>query len=227
MKKLNKTTLLGIIFIIIGLVFVMSNLGIIPWYIRRYFFQWENILLIIGLFLIITDENKRAGGILLLIGFIFVADDWFRVDISIWDLWPLALVVIGIHIILRKTSTTSDMNTSNPEESDLIEDTAIFGGGDKVITSHNFRGGNLTAIFGGSNIDLTTSKLSPRSARIEIFCLFGGTKIRVPQGWNVEIGTTSIFGATADKRVIKDDIEHTEKLYIKGLVVFGGAEIIN
>lgn len=199
----------------------------IPWYVRRYFFQWENILLIIGLFLIITDENKRAGGILLLIGFIFVADDWFRVDISIWDLWPLALVVIGIHIILRKTSNTSDMNTSNPEESDLIEDTAIFGGGDKVITSHNFRGGNLTAIFGGSNIDLTTSKLSPRSARIEIFCLFGGTKIRVPQDWNVEIGTTSIFGATADKRVIKDDIEHTEKLYIKGLVVFGGAEIIN
>lgn len=227
MKKLNKTTLLGIIFIIIGLVFVMSNLGMIPWYVRRYFFQWENILLIIGLFLIITDENKRAGSILLLLGFIFVADDWFRVDISIWDLWPLALVAIGIHIILRKKSTTSDLNTSDPEESDLIEDTAIFGGGDKVITSHNFRGGSLTAIFGGSNIDLTTSKLSPRSARIEIFCLFGGTKIRVPQDWNVEIGTTSIFGATADKRVIKDDIEHTEKLYIKGLVVFGGAEIIN
>lgn len=227
MKKLNKTTLLGIIFIIIGLVFVMSNLGMIPWYVRRYFFQWENILLIIGLFLIITDENKRAGAILLLIGFIFVADDWFRVDISIWDLWPLALVAIGVHIILRKTSTTSDLNTPNPDESDLIEDTAIFGGGDKVITSHNFRGGNLTAIFGGSNIDLTTSKLSAQSARIEIFCLFGGTKIRVPQDWNVEIGTTSIFGATADKRVIKDDIEHTEKLYIKGLVVFGGAEIIN
>lgn len=227
MKKLNKTSVLGIIFIIIGLVFVMNNLGMIPWYVRRYIFQWENILLLIGLFLVITDENKKAGGILLLVGFIFVIDDWFRVDVSIWDLWPLALVAIGIHIIMRKTSTTADLNTPNPDDSDLIEDTAIFGGGDKVITSHNFRGGSLTAIFGGSNIDLTTSTLSPRSARIEVFCLFGGSKIRVPQDWNVEIGVTSIFGATTDKRVIKDDTNRSEKLYIKGLVVFGGVEIIN
>lgn len=227
MKKLNKTTLLGIIFIIIGLVLALSNLDMIPYYVRRYIFQWENILLLIGLFLVITDENKRAGGILLAIGFIFVIDDWFRIDVSIWDLWPLALVAIGIHIIMRKTSTTDDLNTPNPEDSDLIEDTAIFGGGDKVITSYNFRGGSLTAIFGGSNIDLTTSKLSPRSARLEIFCLFGGSKIRVPQDWNVEIGVTSIFGATSDKRVLKDEAEHPEKLYIKGLVVFGGVEIIN
>ncbi len=227
MNKLNKTTLLGIIFVIIGLVIVMSNLGIFPWYIRRYIFQWENILMLIGLFLILADENKRVGGILLGLGFIFVLDDWFYVDVSIWDLWPIALIVVGIYIIRRKTPTTADIEAESAEDKDLIEDTAIFSGGDKVITSHNFRGGTLTAIFGGSNIDLTTSKLSPRSANIEIFYLFGGSKIRVPQDWNVELRVTSIFGGMTDKRVIKDHTENPEKLYIKGLIVFGGAEIIN
>ncbi|MBO3700721.1 LiaI-LiaF-like domain-containing protein [Roseivirga sp. E12] len=227
MNKLNKTTLLGIIFVTIGLVFAMSNFNIIPWHVRRYIFQWENILMLIGLFLILADENKRVGGILLALGFILVIDDWFYINISIWDLWPLVFIIVGITIIRRKTPTTSDMNLGNEEEKDLIDDTAIFSGGDKVITSRNFRGGNLTAIFGGSNIDLTTSKLSSDSANIEIFYLFGGSKIRVPQDWNVELKVTSIFGAMTDKRVLKDNGENTEKLYIRGLVVFGGAEINN
>ncbi|OEK03379.1 hypothetical protein BFP97_18435 [Roseivirga sp. 4D4] len=227
MNKLNKTTLLGIIFITIGLVFAMNNFDIIPWHVRRYIYQWENILMLVGIFLILTDENKRVGGILFAIGLIFVIDDWFYIDVSIWDLWPIVFIIIGVTIIRRKTSTAEGMDDGNVQDRDLIDDTAIFSGGDKVINSQNFKGGNLTAIFGGSNIDLTTSKLSPSSANIEIFYLFGGSKIRVPQDWNVELRVTSIFGAMTDKRVIQDNSENPEKLYIKGLVVFGGAEITN
>lgn len=227
MNKLNKTTLLGLIFIIIGLVIAMNNIGMIPWHVRRYIFQWENILMIIGLFILITDDNKQVGGILILIGFIFVIDDWFRVDVSIGDLWPLAFVVVGFYIIRRKIPTTADLDSSDADDKDLIEDTAIFSGGDKVVNSRNFRGGNLTAIFGGSNVDLTTAKLSPDSATIEIFYLFGGSKIRVPQDWNVEVRVTSIFGAMADKRVLKNEGDQPEVLLVKGLIVFGGAEITN
>lgn len=183
--------------------------------------------MIIGLFILITDDNKQVGGILILIGFIFVIDDWFRVDVSIGDLWPLAFVVVGFYIIRRKIPTTADLDSSDADDKDLIEDTAIFSGGDKVVNSRNFRGGNLTAIFGGSNVDLTTAKLSPDSATIEIFYLFGGSKIRVPQDWNVEVRVTSIFGAMADKRVLKNEGDQPEVLLVKGLIVFGGAEITN
>ncbi len=229
MDKLNKTTLLGLFFIIIGLVTVMNNVGFIPWYVRRYIFQWENILMVIGLFLIISDENKKVGGILAGIGFFLVIDDWFRVDISIWDLWPMILVVLGLYIITNKTRTTADLETDNSgDDGDLIEDTAVFSGGDKVITSNNFKGGNLTAIFGGSNIDLTTSLLSPESGTLELFYMFGGSKIRVPKEWNIEVKVTSIFGALTDKRVIKDyNPENKARLHIKGLILFGGAEITN
>lgn len=227
MNKFNKTTVLGSIFIIIGLVIIMDNFGLIPRLVSRFFFQWENILMLVGIFLLITDESKKAGGILLFIGFVLVIDDWFYIDISIWDLWPLTFVGIGLFIIMKKTPSTSDIKIEDSHDRDIIDDTAIFSGGDKVITSHNFKGGNLTAIFGGSNIDLTTSKLSPSSASIEIFYLFGGSKIRVPQNWNVELRVTSIFGGMTDKRVLKDESEQSQILYIKGLVVFGGAEITN
>lgn len=229
MNQLNKTTVLGLFFIIIGLVTVMNNLHFIPWYINRYIFQWENILIIIGLFLILSNENRKVGGVIAGIGLFLVIDDWFRVNISIFDLWPMIFVVVGIYIIKKKSVTTADLDTNDfSEEQDLIEDTAVFSGGDKVISSHNFRGGNLTAIFGGSNIDLTNSTLSPRSGTLELLYMFGGSKIRVPKEWNVEVKVTSIFGALTDKRAIKDyKPDQTERLYIKGLILFGGAEITN
>lgn len=228
MNKLNKSTVLGLILIVIGVVIASSNIGLIPWYVKRYIFQWENILMIIGIFLFVSREDKKAGGILFAIGFFLVIDDWFRVNISIWDFWPVALIFVGAYIINRKPVTTADLNAEGVEGKDTIEDTAIFSGGDKVINSHNFRGGSLTAIFGGSNIDLTSATLSPDSASIELFYMFGGSKIRIPQDWNVEVRSTSIFGALTDKRVLKDyNAEKPETLIITGLIIFGGAELTN
>ena len=228
MNRLNKTTLLGLILVIVGMVTVLSNFGAIPWYIRHYIFQWENILILIGLFLLISDENRKVGGILVAIGLVLVIDDWFRIHVSIWDMWPLALVFLGLYIISRRNVPTNDFNANQSDDTDLIEDTAVFSGGDKVITSRNFKGGHLTAIFGGSNIDLTTSTLSPESANIEVLYIFGGSKIRVPKEWNVELKVTNIFGGLSDKRAVKDyDPEVPEKLYIRGLILFGGAEITN
>lgn len=228
MNRLNKTTLLGLILIVVGTITVFSNFGAIPWYVRHYIFQWENILILIGLFLLISDENRKVGGILVAIGLVLVIDDWFRVDVSIWDLWPVALIFLGLYIISRRNVSTDDFDTNSSEDTDFIEDTAVFSGGDKVITTRNFKGGHLTAIFGGSNIDLTTSSLSPQSANVEVLYIFGGSKIRVPKEWNVELRVTSIFGGLSDKRAIKDyDSGVEEKLYIKGLILFGGAEITN
>ena len=228
MNRLNKSTTLGAILVVVGLVIASSNIGIIPWDFRRYIFQWENILMIIGVFLFVSREDKKAGSILFAIGFFFVLDDWFRVNISIFDLWPLVLIFAGVYIINRKPVTTADLNSEDLDDKDTIEDIAIFSGGDKVVNHNNFRGGSLTAIFGGSNIDLTGATLSEDSARIELFYMFGGSKIRIPQGWNVEIRATSIFGALTDKRVLKDyNSEKPETLVITGLIIFGGAELTN
>lgn len=225
MDKINKSTLLGLILIVIGILLSLGNIRIIPWYVRDYLFQWENILIVAGAFLLITKENQKLGGILLAVGLFFGFDNWFR--ISIWDLWPLALVGVGIYII-RRRSVDSDIVTSDEDLTDTIEDTAIFSGGDKVFSNQNFRGGELTAIFGGSNVDLTTARLSKDSARLEVLYVFGGSKIRVPKEWNVEIKVTSIFGGLSDKRAITDiNPDAPEKLVINGLILFGGAEIAN
>ncbi len=112
---------------------------------------------------------------------------------------------------------------------DYIDDMSIFGGGDKMITSQNFRGGRLTCVFGGSKINLLKADLAKGQNIIDIFAMFGGTKLVIPTGWNVKIEITSLFGGFNDKRPVPPDnvIDPSKELVIKGIVIFGGGDIVS
>ncbi|KYG71183.1 putative membrane protein [Roseivirga ehrenbergii] len=230
MNNLNRNAIVGLIFILIGTVFLLDNLDIISWHYRRYIFQWENILIIVGAILILNKENVKTGGILMGIGVLLNLDEWFNLDVSIFDLWPLVFVVAGIAIVNRNKETKDDRydpNTGNLD-ANKINDTAIFGGGDKVVNSSNFKGGSLTAIFGGSTIDLTQAKLADGRNEIDVFYMFGGSKIRVPQDWSVQVSVTGIFGGMSDKRKLIDpQADGNKELLIRGTAIFGGAEVTN
>jgi predicted membrane protein len=115
----------------------------------------------------------------------------------------------------------------DPVNKDLIDDIAIFGGGHKVIQSDNFKGGNITAIFGGSEIDLTQCKLAEGENVIDVVVIFGGTEIIVPRDWNVRTNVTPLFGGFSNKsrRDVSQPLDTTRSLVIKGLALFGGGEI--
>jgi len=115
----------------------------------------------------------------------------------------------------------------NQGSDDFFDDVNIFGGGERIYTSQNFRGGKITSIFGGSEIDLTKAKLAPGRNVIEVAYVFGGSTIIIPPTWNLRIETTAIFGAITDKRNIIHDPEKQDDgiLVIKGAAIFGGGEI--
>jgi len=113
------------------------------------------------------------------------------------------------------------------DQENQIDDTAVFGGGDHLMRSQQFKGGRITAVFGGSSFDLRKAKLAPGINVIDVFCLFGGTKLIIPEDWNIKIRVTSIFGGFSDKRHIMPETHTNEEtqLVITGMAVFGGGEI--
>ena len=228
MNNLNRSAIIGVLFLIVGIVLILNNMGHLSYEFRRYFFQWENILIAIGVVLVVTQQNDKVGYVIIGLGVIFSLDHWFGIDVHIWQLWPVVFVIAGIYIIRRNASGKDFNPGDNSFNSDIIEDTAIFGGGDRVYTTNGFKGGTLTAIFGGSNIDLTTCQLAEGQNVIDVFYMFGGSKIRVPQDWDVHLNVTGIFGAMTDKRTLIDPNKSSDKtLYIKGIALFGGAELTN
>ena len=73
------------------------------------------------------------------------------------------------------------------------------------------------------------ARLAPGENHLELVMAFGGTKLIVPEEWDIKIEITSVFGGFSDKRgrsiVVKD--RDQDSLIITGVNVFGGGEIVN
>ncbi|TWR29398.1 hypothetical protein FPZ43_10625 [Mucilaginibacter pallidiroseus] len=115
--------------------------------------------------------------------------------------------------------------TVPPSDDDWLNATAIFGGYNKTIFSKNFRGGDITAIFGGTEIDFTQANINGRVV-IELTQVFGGTKIIVPANWQVVADMAAVFAGVDDKRIkTAQNINSDKVLVLKGTSLFAGVDI--
>lgn len=219
----------GILLVAVGSLFLLRNFNIIPYEIERYIFNWKMLLIGIGVISLITNEHKVPGVIMIAIGSFFLLPEVFDLHFRFRQLfWPVIIVVIGFLIIFRR-GTPAQRHSFNKEginTDDLIDEVNIFGGGEKRITSKNFKGGKITNIFGGSNLDFTEAKLAEGSHVIDIVAIFGGSKFIVPADWTVKSDVVAIFGGFSDKRKNLVRTNGDEKTIVfKGVVIFGGGEI--
>jgi len=112
-----------------------------------------------------------------------------------------------------------------PTQDDYLNATAVFGGVNKTILSKNFMGGDITNIFGGTELDFTQADIHGR-VTIDITQMFGGTKIIVPANWHVVPDLAAVFAGVDDKRIKNAQVSNTDKvLVLKGVSVFAGIDI--
>jgi predicted membrane protein len=229
--KTDKRILLGGILIVIGAFLLLGSMDILDISISRIIFSWPFFFTIIGLFILLNTNKKIFGGILTGIGLFFLAERIFpEIHYHGGIIIPVILIALGAYIILNhRKKSIQDPEDSGFLKKDTIDDVSIFGGGTKIISSDNFRGGNITAIFGGSEINLTGCKLADGDQFIDVLTIFGGTTILVPRDWNVVVNVTSILGGFSDKSIRDPNVipDQSRTLHVKGLAMFGGGEIKN
>jgi predicted membrane protein len=227
-EKIDKRLLVGVFIILAGILLLAKNFGIMGPALNHYFFRWEMILIGLGLIFTINPGNRTTGIILLFVGLAFYTRDIFHLDFNFWQLFlPALLILAGIMVMFRNKIDSLWARNPLSDEENQIDDTAVFGGGDRLMRSQHFKGGRITAIFGGSSFNMLKAKLEPGMNVIDVFCLFGGTKFIIPDDWNIKIRVTSIFGGFSDKRHILPETHSNDEtqLIITGLAIFGGGEI--
>ena len=209
---------IAIIFIVIGATLLLDNLNIIPG-LPSYLFSWPALLIIIGVF---SFLNGNRTGAVIMIGtggfFLIQRISSYYFDLKLY--WPVILVIVGLAFLFRYRGPRV---VSGSLEDSYFDDINIFSGGNKRITSKELKGGKVTNIFGGSEIDLTEA-IPVEGAVIEVITLFGGCKLIVPAHWKVSISTTAVFGGFEDNRdtgIAKSG----NIIYIKGITMFGGGEL--
>ena len=225
----------------IGLIFLLIGLG---WLLRQvsfpfphWIFGWEMILIIVGLVIGIKNKFRDAAwAIMILIGGIFLVRDIFPFLAFSNYFWPIALIVLGVFLIVRPRkrywNRYPDPNAAYGEGNDPItaEDhldfTAAFGGLKKNILTKNFRGGDVTCIFGGTELNFMQADIQG-TVTLDVTQIFGGTKLIVPSNWDIKSDMTAIFGGIDDKRSPSPNVDHAKVLVVDGTSIFGGIEILS
>jgi predicted membrane protein len=219
---------LGAAIIILGVLFLLGNLNIIES--RNYIRFWPVVFIVIGigyLFQCQRGSGRIWGIILIFLGSAMMLDRLNILDFNLWSYWPLILVFAGISMIVRSSifrnkDTAPMVETS--DSYDYIKAVAVMGGYKRTNNSPNFKGGELTAVMGGLEIDLRDASFE-KEAVFDIFAFMGGMEIRVPDDWIVIVDGFPFMGGYEDKT--RPDKNSTKRLIIKGTVVMGGVEIKN
>jgi predicted membrane protein len=225
----NNRSIIGVILVIVGLFLVIRNTNFLPSYIDNIIFSWPMLLVTIGLVITVGSSGAKTSGIIVMaVGAFFLIPHIFNETFHVYNLfWPSIFIIIGVIFIFTKRKGWNSVSTEQTTGDDYIDYVNVFSGGERQIVSQNFRGGKVTAIFGGSEIDLTKAMLAPGRSELDIACIFGGTTIIVPDDWFVTIEVTPVLGGFNDSRKLNPtrSVDNTKQLVIKGAVVFGGGEI--
>lgn len=218
--------ILATILIIIGIGLLMDSLNLLDFWdlIGNW---WYLILIFFGIKLMIKRKSLIVFPIILIvIGLIFIVNNLNILPIGFWDaLLPLIFILIGIWIIFGRFPI-GKANVSGDEHT--INYSAVFSGLKQIVNSNDFRGGNITAYFGGADVDLRNVKVVYDDIEINLNASFGGIELKVPVNWVLIINGSPFFGALENKtHPYNLSDEELKTIKINYNITFGGIEIRN
>lgn len=233
----------AILLIAAGILLFLDNIGILR--IRNIWDFWPLILIGIG----VSKLTSRVASQLLLgvffiaFGALFLLLTLHVFAIRAWDAtWPLSLLLIAFGFLALVKAVESgaasrprigfpgQLNTSGPSQ-DFLAEHSVFGNLKRRLDTANFTGGAIHCVFGSVEIDLRYVQLPPneKTATVDIDCIFGSTKIRVPDTWQLSIRAAAVLGNIEDKTIPTRTTGGAQSptLIITGQSVFGSIEVEN
>ena len=232
LRGLDSRFVVGIIFLLLGMYFLLNNFDLIPFELPDFITSWQVFLILIGLLLLASRERRAGGVVLITVGIVFLVPEFFDISVGevVRQFWPLALVIVGIVLLFRRSQEKKTIDyTDVGEAADYIDEISVLSSRDQLLTSQNFRGGKVTAIFGSNELNFVNTRLSSGSHALDLFILFGSTELTVPNHWNVRVDVTTILGSFEDQRRQQGTPPGSDahQLVIKGLVLFGSGELMS
>lgn len=236
----------GLILVAVGAALLLRNMG---FFMPGWLFTWPMILILVGIYTGVKHNFRNNSWLILIaVGSFFLVNK-FIPSLSLEPLfWPLVIIGAGIIFIVRPgrsnwmgTKTDNKFNSwenagtvglrDNQEEavtdsSDYLMVRSVFSGVNKNVVSKNFKGGQISCVFGGAEIDLSQAEIAgPVILKFEV--VFGGAKLVVPAHWAIQNEIDGIFHGIDDKRSFNPSasINPDKVLVLKGSAVFGGIEI--
>jgi predicted membrane protein len=228
---LRERYFFGILLILLGLGFLADQLGYFQMgeIISTY---WPLVLIIAGITGLFDRKSSKMGNLIVLaLGILFQLNRLDYLEVEVFRLfWPIVLIIVGLNILFTKgisnhnVKVDPDKWSTNVIEDATVDSFVIFSGLETNNQSQEFKGGKLTAVFGGIDLRLTEANLYNNEAFIDATTLFGGIDIIVPNNWRVEMTGTPIFGSWSNNARSNPDPD-APVLKIRCMPIFGGIDV--
>jgi predicted membrane protein len=214
--KISVKLIIGIFFTILGVLLTLDNLDLAD--ADRFLAWWPLVIVAIGILKLQNRRSRIPAAFAIGIGTLMVLNNTDWLSFSIFDLWPIALVIAGIGIVAHAVGFRAPT---------LFRDSgstvwAVLGVRKITVDSRNYTGGRIMAFMGGCELDLTKADMETGPASIELIAVWGGIEIKVPEGWEVVGNMVPIMGG-ADIRT--KAAPGGRRLNVTGLAIMGGVDI--
>jgi predicted membrane protein len=220
----------GTLILATGIFFLLYNLGKLPFEVPSYVFSWQMCVILTGL--IILYKSPFKGTVLIGIGGYFILPlVGFIEPISIEKMWPLIIILVGIIILFgsgfKKKHKKKYMSVHTTVNNETFDITAIMGGDSRQISSYDFKGGKITSVMGGVELDLTNCYLSKEGCVIDLDVVMGGVSLKISREWNIQSEITPIMSGIEDEDRFSNNvhIDPAATVILRGTVVMSGIEI--
>jgi predicted membrane protein len=237
-RRISSAAIFGVLLIALGVLWALKNTHVIEFEIKQW---WPLILIAIGLIHLINRRRffDFSGWLFLIVGGAFLLTENDVLDRhDVWKFWPVLLILVGLYIIFRGAGRKTRISHffgkdehGSPDETstiggDRVNESCLFGGYEKRFTSKGFKGGSVSAVFGGIELDLRGAELAEEGGIIDVSAIFGGVGIKIPDSWVIEEHSSAILGGV-DYKCSNPRNNSGKRLVINATAIFGGVDIKN
>ena len=221
--RITPRLIVGLGILSLGLLWTLDNLDILeseP--ITRW---WPVVLIVIGLLQLIDPRGGKIGpAILTAAGVGLLLDNLRYIDFDLGDIVPLAIAAVGAKLIWDALGPKTPRVMRDDDS--VIHAFALMSGVKRQSTSLDFRGGDANAMMGGVELDLRNATIADgQQAIVDVFAMWGGVEVRVPEHWRVISRVSPLMGGFVDNT--SSTAAKTATIVFRGTAIMGAVEVKN
>lgn len=235
MQNPNKTIFWAIIFVAVGVAFLLYNFGLFTFPVLPKYVFWTGLAAVLAINAFLDGKSLQgliwlSVGAVILIPSLMGVPDWF----SFRKLWPLIPIVIGLNLLVKyffpgQYDGFVPNNDYTPKQTvalDAFERNVFMAGITSKLNSKDFKYGKISCMMAGIELDMSEAALGP-NARIDINVIMGGIELTVPKEWNIRYETTPIMGGVEDTvvKLPNEIVDQHKNLTISGFIFMGGVSV--
>ena len=229
----------GLLLVALGIMFLLDTFDVLGEETDVFGTYWPALLIGWGVWGIIRNGFRlRVGSLIILaVGVVFLLSNLGLLAWNVGQLWPVLLVLLGLAIIgrlgrpsrwlRRRIGRRGSASAGETVTGSDSSGSYVFSGGHERVTSQEYRGGSVSAICGGLELDLREARLGDQQVTLEVKVVCGGIEIKVPKDWMVHLQPSVMLGGAELQRRQPKIEDASGELIITGSIICGGIEVKN